>query len=316
MVVSCRYSRGIRLKRILIVGIGSMSIISFLIGLIDLVMARLSGATADLGWFLLAIVLLSLTFWGRSSSWLLPVLADSGPSAHRARRCVVWLLVGAVVLLIVLLKVSAEDLNSYQSLVFEEGGLVEWGQVAALAAACRVTWLIASDLKNKFVNRFPALLARGLAVFLAVLMLEELAWGQVIFGWQTPESIRAINAQEETTFHNIAWFQDRLDVVTLLATVLVLVVVLLAPRICRRALSQCSSDRRSLVMSLMPATYTWPLFLFVVGVAYCVATGSFSEIIYNRDQEWGELVLYGSVLLLLLRTRVLLGVSEQQSVEV
>ena len=112
-----------------------------------------------------------------------------------------------------------------------------------------------------------------------------------------------------------SWFQDRLDVVTLLATVLVLAVVVLAPRICRRALSQCSSDRRSLVMSLMPATYTWPLFLFVVGVAYCVATGSFSEIIYNRDQEWGELVLYGSVLLLLLRTRVLLGASEQQSVE-
>ena len=315
MTVAWRYSRGIRLKRCLIFGIGSVSIVSFLIGLIELVIARISGFTADLGWFLLAFVLLCLAVWGRSSSWLLPVLSDSGSAAHRARHFVVWLLIGAVILLITLLKFSSEDLNSYQSLVFEEGGLVEWSQVGALAAACRVTWLIGSDLKTKFVNRLPALLARGLALLLGLLMLEELAWGQVIFGWQTPESIRAINAQEETTLHNIGWFQDRLDVVTLLATVVILVVVVLAPMFCRRALRQYSSDRRTLVMSLMPAAYTWPLFLFVVGIAFCVATGSFSEIIYNRDQEWGELVLYGSVLLLLLRTYVLLGSSEQQSVE-
>ena len=129
MVVSSRYSRGIRLKHFLIVGMGSVSIISFLVGLIDLVMARSSGATADLGWFFLALALFCLMVCGRSCSWLLPVLADSGDAAHRARRCVVWFLVGAMVLLIVLLKISAEDLNSYQSLVFEEGGLVEWGRL-------------------------------------------------------------------------------------------------------------------------------------------------------------------------------------------
>ena len=38
--------------------------------------------------------------------------------------------------------------------------------------------------------------------------------------------------------------------------------------------------------------------------------------IYNRDQAWGELALYASLLLLLLRTHVLLSGSEQQSVEV
>ena len=60
----------------------------------------------------------------------------------------------------------------------------------------------------------------------------------------------------------------------------------------------------------MPASYSWPLFLFVAVIAYCVATQSFSELLHNRDQEWGELVLYGSALLLLLRTRVLLGTAE------
>ena len=57
----------------------------------------------------------------------------------------------------------------------------------------------------------------------------------------------------------------------------------------------------------MPAQYSWPLFLLVVALAYCVATDSWSNLIHNRDQEWGELVLYASGLLLLLRTRVLLG---------
>ena len=65
----------------------------------------------------------------------------------------------------------------------------------------------------------------------------------------------------------------------------------------------------------MPAPYAWPLFLLVVGLAYCVATESWSDVIHNRDQEWGELVLYGSGLLLLLRTHVLLGASEQQAGE-
>ena len=315
MTVAWRYSRGIRLKRCLIFGIGSVSIVSFLIGLIELVIARISGFTADLGWFLLAFVLLCLAVWGRSSSWLLPVLSDSGSAAHRARHFVVWLLIGAVILLITLLKFSSEDLNSYQSLVFEEGGLVEWSQVGALAAACRVTWLIGSDLKTKFVNRLPALLARGLALLLGLLMLEELAWGQVIFGWQTPESIRSINAQQETTLHNIGWFQDRLDLFTFLATVALLAVVVLLPWICRRVLRRSSAQRTRLVQALMPAPYSWPLFLLVVGLAYCVATESWSDVIHNRDQEWGELVLYGSGLLLLLRTHVLLGASEQQSAQ-
>ena len=147
------------------------------------------------------------------------------------------------------------------------------------------------------------------------MLLEELAWGQVIFGWQTPESIRSINAQQETTLHNIGWFQDRLDLFTFLATVAVLALVVLAPWICRRVLRRSSPQQRALVQALMPAQYSWPLFLMVVALAYCVATESWSDLIHNRDQEWGELVLYASVLLLLLRTHVLLGASELPSAQ-
>ena len=313
MPCSVRYSRGVRLTHGLIVGLGSAAVLALAIGCIQLVLAWLgAGNTADSGWFLLALALAVVMAWGRISPWMTRMLADADPPAHRARRLAVWLLVAAVILLIVVLKMSAADMDAYKRLVFGEGGLVEWSQVLVLAAACRVAWLIGADLRRELVHPAPCLVARGFAVLLGVLLLEELAWGQVIFGWQTPESIRSINAQQETTIHNIGWFQDRLDLFTFLATVALLAAVLLLPWICRRALRRASVQRKTLAQALMPAPYSWPLFLLVVGLAYCVATESWSDVIHNRDQEWGELVLYGSGLLMLLRTHVLLGTFEQQ----
>jgi hypothetical protein len=33
--------------------------------------------------------------------------------------------------------------------------------------------------------------------------MEEISWGQRIFGWNTPDALSAINYQNETTIHNI-----------------------------------------------------------------------------------------------------------------
>lgn len=44
-------------------------------------------------------------------------------------------------------------------------------------------------------------LALGLGIFF--LTGEEISWGQRIFGWQTSESMRAINKQGETNIHNL-----------------------------------------------------------------------------------------------------------------
>ena len=314
MPCSRRYSRGVRLTHWLVVSLGSAAVLSVLIGFVQLVLTLYgTGSTADPGWFLLALVLVVLMAWGRIYPWMMRMLADADPCAHRARRLAVWLMVAAVILLIAVLKISTPDMDAYKRLVFGEGGLVEWSQVLVLVAACRVAWLIGADLRRRLSHPAPCFVARGFAVLIGVLLLEELAWGQVIFGWQTPESIRSINAQQETTIHNIGWFQDRLDLLTFLATVALLAAVVLLPWICKRALRRSSLERTTLVRALMPAPYSWPLFLLVVGVAYCVATESWSDVIHNRDQEWGELVLYGSGLLLLLRTHVLLGSSEEQS---
>jgi len=312
-----RYPRGVRLTHWLTVGLGTAAVLATFIGLAQVVLFGLGGeTTVDPGWFLLALVLACLTLWGRSSQWLTRLLADADSTAHHARAVVVWLLAAAVILLVAALKISSADMDAYKRLVFGEGGLVEWSQVLVLIAACRVSWLIGDDLRRQLPHPAPCLLARGFTVLLGFLLLEELAWGQVIFGWQTPESIRSINAQQETTLHNIGWFQDRLDLFTFLATVAFLAMVVLVPWICRKALRRSSSpQRRALVQALMPAQYSWPLFLLVAALAYCVATESLSHFVHNRDQEWGELVLYASGLLLLLRTRVLLGGSELQSTQ-
>ena len=308
--VSLRYVRGIQLKSWFLTGLLGIGGVCGLVAFIQLVLWIVSGTAADSGWWVLALVLLALGVWGRSSGVLVRLLADDDPGANRARQVAVWLLVVAMVLLIMGLKLSSPDLDAYKRLVFGEGGLVEWGQVLLLVAAIRVSWLIGDDLFRRLDDARPGWLARGFVALLGLLLLEELAWGQVIFSWQTPEAIRTINAQQETTLHNIGWFQDRLDGFTFLAMLVVLLAVVLAPQVARRLLRHQSPEQRSLVLALMPASYSWPLFLFVAVIAYCVATQSFSELLHNRDQEWGELVLYGSALLLLLRTRVLLGTAE------
>jgi hypothetical protein len=42
-----------------------------------------------------------------------------------------------------------------------------------------------------------------LIVGLVVLAGEEISWGQRIFGWETPETIAAVNEQQETNLHNL-----------------------------------------------------------------------------------------------------------------
>jgi hypothetical protein len=39
---------------------------------------------------------------------------------------------------------------------------------------------------------------------------EEISWGQWYFGWETPDSISALNDQQETNLHNISsWFDQK-----------------------------------------------------------------------------------------------------------
>ena len=301
------YTRGRALKTAIAGLFVVVALASLLTVLVQLVMALSGGSPLDPGWGVVAGVSTGLAVWATRSQLLLRLLSVADPLAHQGRARAVWVLLALVLLLVLGLKTGSADRDAYKNLVFGEGGLVEWSQVLVLLLATRVAWLIGSDLNERLEERQPGRLFQFGAACLALVLMEELAWGQVIFSWRTPPLLNEINAQNETTLHNIGWFQDRLDVGTFLATLGVLAVVVLAPRWMRALTKNCSEPMAAVTRSLTPAVYSWPLFLAVSALAFCIATRTFSDLILNRDQEWGELVLYGSIYLLLLRTRVLLG---------
>ena len=275
--------------------------------LVQLLLSALGSGSVDSGWFAVAAVCGVVAFLFRRSEWVLRLLATSGDSAHRARFRFVWGLLLFGVVLVAGLKLGSADQHAYKKLVFGEGGLVEWTQVLLLVTGVRAAWLLADDLNRRLQESWPSVLSRGFALLLGLVLMEELAWGQVIFGWRTPEALREINAQNETTLHNIGWFQDRLDLGYFLVSLLLLAVVVLAPWLANRFRPRASQGLAEVLRCITPAAYVWPLFLAVAVLAFFVATRAASGVILNRDQEWGELLLYGSVSLMLLRARVLLG---------
>ena len=307
MLVAVIYTRGRALKTAIAALFVVVALASLLTLLVQLVIAVSGGSPLDSGWAVVAGVSTGLAVWATRSQGLLRLLSVADPLAHQGRARAVWVLLALVVLLVLGLKTGSADRDAYKNLVFGEGGLVEWSQVLVLVLATRAAWLIGSDLNARLEERRPGRLFQFGAACLALVLMEELAWGQVIFSWRTPPLLNEINAQNETTLHNIGWFQDRLDVGTFLATLGVLAVVVLAQHWMRVLTKNCSESMAAVTRALTPAVYSWPLFLAVSALAFCIATRTFSDVILNRDQEWGELVLYASIYLLLLRTRVLLG---------
>ena len=88
--------------------------------------------------------------------------------------------------------------------VIEEDRLVEWLQFVLILSAS----LLFAALSARLIRTGP----HGLALPYVLLTLgaffiagEEISWGQRIFGWRTPEELRAINAQQEISLHNIYW---------------------------------------------------------------------------------------------------------------
>ena len=205
------YTRGRALKAAIAVVFVVVAAASLLTVAVQLVMSASDGSQPDLGWGVLAGVSTGLAVWATRSKGLLRLLSVADPSAHQGRTRAVWGLLALVLLLVVGLKTGAPNRDAYKQLVFGEGGLVEWSQVLVLLLATRTAWLIGRDLNARLEERQPGRLFKFGAACLALVLMEELAWGQVIFSWQTPPLLNEINAQKETTLHNIGWFQDRLD---------------------------------------------------------------------------------------------------------
>ena len=291
------------------------SAVLVVVALVEPLMSQAGLASVDPGLMVLSGLLLSLALWARRSFWLLRNVSALTRGGHQLRSRSIWLALLAAGLLVIGLKLGSADVNSYKKLVFGEGGVVEWTQVLLLALSARLAWLIGVDLRKQQAPAPLRWIVRGLTVALVFLLLEELAWGQVIFSWQTPDALMELNAQEETTLHNIWWFQERLDLAYFLVTAAIAAAVGLATQLQRGLRALWPSVPADTLKALIPPRYLWPLFSLVAALAFCVATNVVPNWIVNRDQEWGELLLYGGVLITLLRSWVLLGPKQLQQLQ-
>ena len=95
-------------------------------------------------------------------------------------------------------------LTAYENVDWLEGedGVSEWWSVATYLAAAGMAgataWLL-NGLGHRNLFWIQLLLA---TVFLLGAM-EEVSWGQRLFGWGTPAILRDANVQGETTLHNL-----------------------------------------------------------------------------------------------------------------
>jgi len=247
----------------------------------------------------------------RNSVFLTTLLSEKS-SLARARRSFLMLALASFIMgCVVLLKLSVQDIYRYKRLL-GEGGILEYLQALILFTSAWMSWLISKDLRRRLSMRLQSVIYAIISFALLFVGLEEIAWGQILFGWKTPESIAAVNAQNQTTLHNLEYFQNYLDLNLFLVAVTALVLVLWRPslRFLRPNKALCGSTIPLNTFS-MPR-YFWPLFLSAAFLSYFVATESGTDFVINIDQEWAEFLLYLAAGLALLRTYILLGDAQRQ----
>ena len=92
--------------------------------------------------------------------------------------------------------------------MLDENHHVELATFAALALGAVLGLLLAWRTKRTaLVSVFFALFSLGL-LFTA---MEEVAWGQTFFGFETPRMLQGLNRQNELTLHNIRGFHNRTE---------------------------------------------------------------------------------------------------------
>ena len=167
---------------------------------------------------------------------------------------------------VVALKVSVQDIYRYKRLL-GEGGILEYMQALILFTSAWVSWLISKDLRKRFSMRLHSIIYGMISFLMLFVGMEEIAWGQILFGWKTPETIAAVNAQDQTTLHNFEFFQKYLDLNLFLVSAVALALVLWRPSV-RFLQSKFLGERAIPLKTYFLPRYFWPFFLCAASLLF------------------------------------------------
>jgi hypothetical protein len=165
-----------------------------------------------------------------------------------------------------------------------EDSLLEWPQFVGVAAAS--IFALACAWRLHSAGR-PLLAFAYLAFGLGCLFVagEEIAWGQHIFGFGTPERLEEINEQEEVTLHNINSVQRLTNLAYLTAGLYGSIVAWVVRWRWR-------NRRSELVDLLIPPLFLTSAFFVMFGYKF-LRLGFFHEsgFTVTRAGEWAEFCL-------------------------
>ena len=150
-------------------------------------------------------LLIAIVFSRKSFAGLMHRL--STPSGER----LLFLISLIVCLTIVITKLVTGGSDFYENFL-GENSVVEWLTALFLLLSAYLSLVTGLSKGSPYTKWL--LLAFASIFFVA--FMEELAWGQMMFGWETPEDFRSLNAQGETTLHNIHGIHDLISPALLL----------------------------------------------------------------------------------------------------
>jgi hypothetical protein len=151
--------------------------------------------------------------WLKGDLIMSGIVASFKTSAHdwNISTRTAWLIFGLPIVGAILLPLTRANQHLYDMLTMEDGP-IEWVQFVFYSLTVLASLGVAIK-RLQAGHQWQALLFLGLALANFFIAGEEIAWGQRIFGLQTPEQLREINHQGEITVHNIQIIQDAFNVV-------------------------------------------------------------------------------------------------------
>jgi hypothetical protein len=174
------------------------------------------------------VVLLTLTGYDKEQ----PVDGESLP-VKRDKFLIVFLIVASLFLGLTYLPLFAEE--STLDAFAREDGIFE--NLTAIYLFFTSMVFAIAFFRFRKTSWLLKLSYAGLALLFFLGAGEEISWGERIFGWNEPNSIREINVQGELSIHNLKYFQGEEAVIPIsvsqLFVVFAVVFAVLIPLLCK-----------------------------------------------------------------------------------